>query len=344
MMTPLNLTLSMPSLVTLLLVIASMSSMAVPRQNTLRVDVELVNVVVTVTDGAGLYVSGLNPDDFIIWDEGVPQEIAHFARDNDLPQSVGIVLDTSASMLKRIDTALAAVERFARTLHADDDLFFMTFADRVSLVQDLTRDRRRLSRALLEARPWGGTSLYDAVVQSLETVASGRHDKQSILVLTDGTDTSSEFGLTDALEAVETTDVLVYGLGIDAMRFGDPVEHVRFDWPGTVLSGTANVLRRPRRESPVDMEVLEDFAEASGGQAFKVTRTWEDGRADDIDRVLDEVSAELRNQYSLGYYPSVSADGRFHKIQVHIRDHVDYSVRARAGYTAAPLTARGRNP
>ncbi len=333
---PMPMSMMMQSILRMLIVLGPMAPMAATGQNTLRIDVELVNVVATVTDGEGRYVAGLNQDDFIITDEGIPQNVAHFAQDNDIGLSVGIVLDTSASMLQRIDTALAAVERFVGTLHEDDDVFFMTFADRVSLVQDLTRDRRRLSRALLEARPWGGTSLYDALVQSLETVARGRHDKQAVLVLTDGTDTSSEFGLGDARDAVEATEVLVYGLGIDAMRFGDPVEHVRFDWPGTVLSGNANVLQRPLREEPVDMDVLNDFAEASGGQAFRVTRTWEDGRADDIDRVLDEVSAELRNQYSLGYYPSNPGDGRFHRIQVQIRDHVDYSVRTRAGYTAAP--------
>jgi VWFA-related protein len=320
----------------ILAILVVFTPMAALGQDTLRVDVELVNVVVTVTDADGHYVAGLNLDDFVITDAGVPHNVAHFAQDNDIPLSLGIVLDTSASMLKRIDTALAAVERFVGTLHEDDDVFFMTFADRVSLVQDLTRDRRRLSRALLEVRPWGGTSLYDAMVRSLEIVAGGRHDKQAILVLTDGTDTSSEFDLGDALDAVEATEVLVYGLGIDAMRFGDPEEHVRFDWPGNVLPGAANLLQRPLREGPVDMDVLEDFAEASGGQTFRVTRTWEGGRADDIDQVLDEVSAELRNQYSLGYYPTQPGDGLFHKIQVHIRDHDDYSVRTRAGYTAIP--------
>jgi len=326
----------MQSILTMLIVLAFIAPIAATGQSTLRIDVELVNVVATVTDREGRYVAGLNQDDFMITDEGIPQNVSHFEQDDNLGLSVGIVLDTSASMLQRIDTALAAVERFVGTLHEEDDVFFITFADRVSLIQDLTRDRRRLSRALLEARPWGGTALYDALIQSLETVARGRHDKQAILLLTDGTDTSSEFGLGDAREWIEATEVLVYGLGIDAMRFGNPVEHVRFDWPGTVLPGNANVLQRPLREGPVDMDVLQDFAQASGGQAFKVTRTWEDGRADDIDLVLDEVSRELRNQYSLGYYPSNSGDGRFHKIQVRIRDHDDYSVRARAGYTAAP--------
>ncbi len=324
------------AMLTLIVVLGSTTAGAAAGQNRLRVDVELVNVVATVTDGNGRYVTGLQPDDFIITDQDIPQTVAHFAANHDIPLSVGLVVDTSASMLKRIDTALAAVERFVGTLHEDDDVFFMTFADRVSLVQGLTRDRRRLSRALLDARPWGGTSLYDALVRSIETVATGRHDKRAILVLTDGTDTSSEFGLGDALDAVEASEVLVYGLGIDAMRFGNPSEHVRFDWPGMGLSGAANILQRPAREVPVDMEVLEDFAEASGGQAFSVTRTWENGRADDIDRVLDEVSAELRNQYSLGYYPSNRGDGRFHEIEVHIRDHDDYSVRNRTGYTAAP--------
>ena len=302
-------------------------------QDTLRVDVQLVNVVATVTDQDGRYVSGLTADDFIVEDEGIPQEIVHFTQDSDIPLSIGIVLDTSGSMMQRMRTAVVAVDRFMGTLHENDDVFFITFADRVSLIQDLTNDRERLSRALTRARAMGGTALYDAVSASIEKVREGRHDKRAILLLTDGSDTASELGLGDTLDAVQGAEVLVYGLGIDPVRFADPDEHVQFDLPIRLIPG-APPLRRPRStEDPVDMKVLEDFARASGGKAYLVSGTWTGGTAEEIDVVLDEVSAELRNQYSLGYYPSVRGDGRFHSIKVHVRDR-DYLIRARNGYLA----------
>jgi Ca-activated chloride channel family protein len=304
-------------------------------QATVRVDVELVNVVATVTDSEGQYVTGLAPGDFIVEDAGIPQSIAHFSQDNDIPISLGIVLDTSASMLRRIQTALAAVERFVRTLHAEDDVFFTTFSSDVRLIQDLTNDRTRLTRALLEARAFGGTALYDAVVRSLMTVNRGRHDKRAILLLTDGADTASELDLADAIKAIGESEVLLYGLGIDPTRFTDNTEHVSFELPGRIIPGAPNLSRNPANDPPVDMDVLEDFADASGGQAYRVSRTWTGGTEDDIDLVLDEVLAQLRSQYSLGYYTSAPADGRFHRIVVRVRDREDYSVRSRSGYLAA---------
>lgn len=301
-------------------------------QDTLRVDVELVNVVATVTDSEGRYVIGLRAEDFTVEEEGIPQQVVHFTQDSHIPVSMGIVLDTSASMMRRIETALAAIERFVSTLHEEDDVFFATFADKVRLVQDLTSDRTKLSRALLEARPMGGTSLYDAVLASLDRVARGRHEKRVILLVTDGSDTASGRTLDDALDAVQESRVLVYGLGIDRTQFGEPTEHVRFDLPLRTPPGVPPIFQMRIDERPVDMDVLRDFATASGGQAYRVSPTWTDGTADDIDLVLDEVSAELRNQYSLGYYPSNPAKGRYSRIEVRVRNHGDYSVRARSGY------------
>ena len=323
---------------TALLVLAIPATLVLSRtagsnQDTLRVDVQLVNVVATVTDQDGRYVSGLTADDFIVEDEGIPQEIVHFTQDSDIPLSIGIVLDTSASMVLRMRTAVIAVDRFVGTLDENDDVFFITFADRVSLIQDLTNDRDKLSSALTRARTMGGTALYDAVSASLEKVREGRHDKRAILLLTDGSDTASELGLGDTLDAVQGAEVLIYGLGIDPVRFADPDEHVQFDLPTPLISGAPRLPRLRSTEEPVDMEVLEDFARASGGQAYLVAGTWTGGTAEEIDAVLDEVSAELRSQYSIGYYPSLPADGRFHTIKLRVREG-DYSIRARSGYLA----------
>src|SRR5919197_6684342 len=114
----------------------------------LKVDVALVNVVATVTDETGHYVSDLTQDDLIVLEDGQEQKIAHFSQSNDLPVSMGVLLDTSGSMERKIGTATTAVERFIRSVHKDDDIFLMTFANSPDIQQDFTDDREKLARAL----------------------------------------------------------------------------------------------------------------------------------------------------------------------------------------------------
>ena len=180
---------------------------------------------------------------------------------------------------------------------------------------------------------WEERRFYDAVAASIEKVRAGRHDKRAILLLTDGSDTSSELGLGDTLDAVQGAEVLIYGLGIDPS--GSRIQTSTCSLTCQPLSFQARrAASVPRStEEPVDMEVLEDFARVSGGKAYLVAGTWTGGTAEEIDAVLDEVSAELRSQYSIGYYPSLPADGRFHTIKLRVREG-DYSIRARSGYLA----------
>jgi Ca-activated chloride channel family protein len=310
--------------------VASLPSRA-RQQDTLKVDIQLVNVVATVTDENGRYVEGLTVDDFIIEDEGVPQQIVHFTQDRDIPATVGIVIDASGSMERRIRTALRAVERFIGTLHEDDDVFIMTFSGAVSLIQDITSDREKLSRSLRRVHTVGGTALYDALSAGLDKVVAGRHDKRAVLLITDGDDTSRSLEFEETLEAVRKSEMLVYCLGIDPVRFADPSEHVDFDWPMPPVPGVRG-LGSNIDDEPVDMEVLQSFGRASGGKAYLVSSTWRGGGPTEIDVVLDEVSAELRSQYTLGYYPSNVDQGGWHDINVRTRD--ESTVRARNGYFA----------
>src|SRR3989442_15609708 len=113
----------------------------------LKVDVALVNVVATVTDETGHYISDLTENDLIVYEDGKVQKISHFSQSNELPVSMGVLLDTSGSMERKIGTATTAVERFIRSIHKDDDIFLMTFANRPELRQDFTDDRDRLAKA-----------------------------------------------------------------------------------------------------------------------------------------------------------------------------------------------------
>src|SRR5215510_6515190 len=127
--------------------------LSLPAQQSLRIDVRLVNVTATVTDADGRFVNNLTVEDFALEEDGVPQKITHFTQDHEVPVSVGILLDTSGSMLARMQKATGAVEHFVRSIHRDDDIFLMTFAARPVVRQDFTDDRRKISHGLHSIRP-----------------------------------------------------------------------------------------------------------------------------------------------------------------------------------------------
>src|SRR5947207_6937139 len=167
-----------------------------------RVDVRLVNVVVTVTDSRGRYIPNLTEDDFVLEEDGWAQHISHFSQDRNVPVGVGILLDTSGSMDRKIRTAVDAVDRFIRRIHQDDEIFLMTFSGQPFLRQDFTDDREKLSQALRRIFPTGGTALYDALSESVNKIHASRHDKRAILVITDGEDTASITRLEDVLQSI----------------------------------------------------------------------------------------------------------------------------------------------
>ena len=319
-------------------------TLAAQTPTALRVDVRLVNVVATVTDDVGHHVPNLTANDFTVLEDGVPQKITHFTQDYDVPVSVGILLDTSGSMLGKMSTAMEAVERFLNKIHQDDDIFLMTFAREIQLEQDFTSDRRKLSRALNNIRVSGGTVLYDALQEGLNQIRHGRHDKRAILVISDGLDAGSrKTKLPDLLNSIRGAEVLVYGLGTAPTVYADPAEHVPFSLPTQRSTARGPVpvtnprLGPPQRGTPaqsnlngVNMTVMRQFAESSGGQAFLLADTFIDNNDPEIDKVLTSIAAELRAQYTLGYYPSAPDNGKFHTINVTTR--AGQSVRTRTGY------------
>jgi VWFA-related protein len=309
-------------------VIIGAQNRPVESPDNLRVDVRLVNVTATVIDENGHYVPGLRAEDFIVEEDGVPQTIAHFTQDYDVPVSVGIVLDTSGSMERKIRTATDAVNTFIKTIHAEDDIFLMSFAGEAVLRQDFTSDRNRLSKALRSLRLAGGTALYDALGKALSIIRNGRHDKRAILLISDGEDTSSRMNLDQTIRAVRESELLIYALGIAPPTFGNRTEHVPFSWPPSPRLGRTGNRGLSQRDS-IDMNVLNLFADHSGGRAFLLSDTWV-GRGSQIDRVLRQVADELRSQYTMGYYPKADDDGRYRSIKVRTRQ--GHLVRTRTGY------------
>jgi Ca-activated chloride channel family protein len=286
----------------------------------IKVGVLLINAVATVVDGKGRTVPNLTSDDFIVEEDGQPQTIKHILPTADVPISIGVVLDASGSMQSTIRTAQRAIDRFFSVIHKDDEIFLMTFANRASVIADFTSDRATLTKALLAGvNLGGGTSLYDSLYQALQKVKEGRYQKKAVLVVTDGEDTTSLTRFDKALENIRDADMLVYSIGIK----GAPV----FDMGSDSVSG--NSTSSAMNNTTVDMKVLNRFGEASGGKAWEIS---EAAFGRNMDAVLDTIAAELRHQYSVGYYPSRTAkDGKWHRVRIRMKNP-DYVARARKEY------------
>ena len=309
--------------VAVVLSIATAVLAAYAKQDTLRVDVRLVNIYATVIDSNGRYVGGLKKEDFRVDEDGKPQALTHFSQNQDTPISLGIVFDKSGSMLSKLRTATDAVEHFVRTIHKDDDIFLLAFDSYNYLLQDFTSDRTKLTKALRNIDVGGGTALYDALVAGLEKVKSGEHDKRAILVITDGQDNHSEATFSDVRQYIRESEMLVYALGIS---------------PTPVTSVSQPVVPPSRTQPPfggretVDMGVLKVLGTDSGGRAYLVAENMMGGKDSQFERILSQIAEELRNQYTLAYYPTHGDDGQFHSI--HVRARYGYAVRARPGYVA----------
>lgn len=303
----------------------------------IRVNVQLVNVVATVTDNRGRYVENLKASDFTLLEDGTPQQISHFAYSTDIPVSVGIVLDTSTSMERKIATATRAVDRFLRDIHEDDDIFLMTFDQSVRVRQDFTSDREKLWRVLDKVQLSSGTALYDGVIAGVDKLRRGKYPKKAILLVSDGVDTSSDRDYNVARIAVRESEMLVYALGIapDAPArapmsekpppvltpFPIPGGGRTFPIPGGSTSGSTM--------DTVDMKVLNSFADESGGKAWLITS---DNRRNRLQEALDQIADELRNQYSIGYYPSHDIkDGKWHRIELTLKNP-NYHIRYKQDY------------
>ena len=283
-------------------------------------DVVLVKVVATVVDGKGRTVPNLTEDDFILEEDGQPQAIKHLVPTADLPVSIGIILDSSISMESKLRTAQRAVDRFLAMIHADDEIFLMSFAMRASLIADFTSDRTTLRTALMTGiNVSSGTSLYDSLYQGLQKVKEGRNQKKVVLLVTDGEDTTSLTRFDKALQNIREAEMLVYSVGIK----GAPVFDMGSDSPSAISRSRASM------NTSVDMNVLNQFGEASGGRAWEIS---EAAFGKKMDAVLDTIAAELRSQYSIGYYPNHPLkDGKWHKVRVRMKNP-DYVVRARKEY------------
>jgi Ca-activated chloride channel homolog len=302
----------------LVLLIAA-ASLPASQNQTLRVDVQLSQIVVTVTDGRGHLIPDLAANDFIVEVDGVRQSIAHFSQDAETPISLGLLLDMSGSMLPRLQAVKQTGSAFIRGMRADDEYFLMTFADSAKVVQELTHDREKLVDALSGLKGGqGSTRLLSSVIKAGDILHKSHNKKRAVVVITDGVDTECGFDEAEFQKKLVNSEVIAYGIRI-------PPDVVR-----SRGSTIPPLFRRPNNRcasSPGANRFFEMLASETGGRSFTArpdTRTFEL----DLDMIFDHISSELRGQYTIGIYPTNTGVPGGGVIRVRTKNP-DYNVRAR---------------
>lgn len=287
-----------------------------------RSGTELVYVTATVTDRRGRPAAQLRQEDFTVYEDDVRQDIAFFGLDDQTHISVVVVVDTSGSMADKMDDVHDALEHFITTLRTDDEVSLFRFSDAVDLVAEGTgADRARLQRAVADLTPGGSTALYDAIHAGVQRAMEGRHRKKVAIVISDGNDTGSDRSEADAAAAVRQSEVLLYALGIG--------HGARGSYGHGALG----------RADEVDGKMLRSLAEPSGGRAW-VLEGAHRGGVDLVDQAIKEIGVELRQQYTLGYYPKPGkAERSYRKLRVEVSGG-QYRVRTRSGFFMSPREKR----
>ncbi len=313
-----------------------------------RTGIELINVTATVTDRRGRFVSGLEKDDFLVYEDGEQQSISHFSNER-VPVSLGIVLDTSGSMEgTKMLAAMNALDRFLYDLLGpEDEIFIYSFNYQPALVHGWTTNRDTLSRALRRIRPRGGTALYDAVADAVPMAEQGSHRKKAVVIISDGNDTNSVTDVRDLQRLIQESEVLVYAIGIDGRgrsrgTTGRPAPRrpIPFPFPGQGRGRGRSPIPPPTTPWPgggrgvsgddrVNVSALRDLTDDSGGRT-EIVRD-----PDDLDPATAGVADELSRQYYLAYPAPGHDDGQWHSIDVEVPG-TRHRVRARRGYFATP--------
>jgi len=291
---------------------------------TLRISTNVVNVYAVVRDKKGRLIPDLNQQDFELSEDNVPQPIRYFSHETDTPLTIGLLIDTSPSQERVLPIEQQEAKAFLREVMRPKDLAFVIHFDlEVELLRDLTANQRLLASAIDETvinagvqgplpgpvpgPSVGGTHLFDAVYLAANELLKNEVGRKVLVLLTDGEDQGSRVKLNDALEAAQKADIIMYSVNVVDREF------YRRQGGGLGFSGDS---------------ALKKLSEESGGRVIRVDNPRDTALA------FEQLSRELRTQYSLGYTPiNAARDGSFRKIRVQIRNG-DYKVQARRGYYA----------
>jgi VWFA-related protein len=292
---------------------------------TISVRVDAVQVVAIARDDKGRIRNDLRKEDFILEEEGKPLEIEYFARETDVPLTVGLLVDTSMSQMQVLQQSKSAILQFLRQVlrPAQDLAFLISFDVDSELLQNLTNDPQSLQRALQRARqpgtqsrPQFGTVLYDAIFLAADEVLKDQAGRKTIILTSDGADYGSITNMDSALEKAQRADTVIY-----SMYYSSPN---RNPWIGARRGGG----RMPRvvRTRADGKKVLQKLSDETGGRMFEISNQLT------VAEIFRQIQEELRSQYILGFTPPKDfASKTFRKISLRVRDK-KLKVICRAGY------------
>ncbi len=257
----------------------------------LHLDVDLALVNVTVTDPYNRLVTGLDPDNFRVFEDNIEQEVVTFSAE-DVPISIGVIFDFSGSMANKIGKAREAAVQFFKTANPQDEFFLVSFNERAELTSAFTNSVEDLQSRMMLTSPKGRTALLDAIYLGLSQMRGARNGKRALLILSDGGDNHSRYNESDIKRLVKEADTQLYAIGI-------------FD-PLGYRNRTPEELNGP--------SLLSEVTEMTGGRVFAVENL------NELPDIASKIGMELRNQYVLGYRPSNKAhDARWRKIKIKLR-------------------------
>src|SRR2546422_456495 len=263
----------------------------------LNVDVDLVEVHVNVTDEHDRPIGNLMKDNFSLIEDRIPQEISVFKHE-DIPVSLGLVIDNSRSIEPRKQRLDSAALSFVRRGNPDDETFIVHFDDTARMARDFTASISELEETLASVKPFGQTAIYDALILALDHMQEAKHTKKTILLITHGVDNVSKHTLDEAIEATKRSRVAVYTVGLLSESGGQKAE-----------------------------DSLIRMAEASGGRAYFPQTAEEAGS------VMDRVARDLREQYTLGYFPmNPVLNGAWRSVRVQVVPPPKVTAKLNANY------------
>jgi len=283
----------------------------------IKVDVNLVVLHTSVLDDRGKFVEGLTQDNFRVYEDKSEQKLSVFKRE-DIPVSMGLVIDNSGSMRDKRPRVNEAAITLVQSSNPQDEAFVVNFNDDfyLDLDKDFSSSIPELKEALERIDARGSTALYDAVIGSLDHLKKAAKEKKVLLIVTDGEDNTSRNSLEKTVREIQKTDTVIYTIG---------------------LLGQEN-----KKSAKNAKKALTAIAEASGGLAFFPENV------EDVHAICEQVAHDIRHQYTLAYYPSNTAkDGTFRAVHVEVippRGHGKLVARTRNGYYApqAKSTAAGK--
>lgn len=308
------------------------------QEPTIRVGVDLVNVLFTVrAKKGGQLIPNLEKNNFSVSEDGKPQTIQHFSRETDLPLTLGLLIDISASQERLIEVERQAASAFfSSVIRKKDEAFLISFGKSTELLQDYTNSPRLLTSALNDLRGDGqspglgpipipntgpvpqsgspkGTLLFDAVYLAADEKLKSEVGRKALVLITDGDDQGSTYKISQAIEVAQKADAILYSIYY--------VDHGFYSRGGFSFGGGGE-------------GDLRKMSSETGGHVFTVDRKHT------LNEIFQEIQDELRNQYSIGYVPTNTArDGSFRRLEIKV-DNKDYRVQARSGYYATANDAR----